>query len=94
MKNKHERNKMKLDEKKTTRNEREKMKMENKHKHTNTQTHKHTNTGCPNLSTAFYYNKKKHIIEFALQQNRSAAGRMIGSIVVRVNELGKINKHE
>ena len=39
--------------------------------------------GSPNVSCGFVFNKKKHIIEFALKQNK----RTSGSLIVRVNEL-------
>jgi transcription initiation factor TFIID subunit 2 len=43
--------------------------------------------GCPNLTCGFFFNRKKHVIEFALQQNKSAAGRFSGTLTVRVEEL-------
>jgi hypothetical protein len=30
--------------------------------------------GCPNLSGAFLFNKKKHVIELAIKQNKTARG--------------------
>lgn len=33
--------------------------------------------GCPNLSCGFFFNKKKHVLEFAVKQNKSPAGRII-----------------
>ena len=41
--------------------------------------------GCPNLSCGFVFNKRKHIIEFALKQNKKPL--IPGSVYVRVNEL-------
>eukprot|EP01114_Cavostelium_apophysatum_P018241 TRINITY_DN5605_c0_g1_i1.p1 TRINITY_DN5605_c0_g1~~TRINITY_DN5605_c0_g1_i1.p1 ORF type:complete len:784 (-),score=167.07 TRINITY_DN5605_c0_g1_i1:8-2359(-) len=49
--------------------------------------------GCPNITCGIWFNPKKHIFEFALKQNRSAAGRIAGSLVVRVNEVDGAYDH-
>lgn len=43
--------------------------------------------GCPNLSCGFFFNSKKNIVEFALKQNKSPAGRISGTLTIRLNEL-------
>lgn len=43
--------------------------------------------GCPDFSCGFWFNRKKHVIEFALKQNKSPAGRISGSITLRAHEL-------
>ncbi|PRP77764.1 transcription initiation factor TFIID subunit 2 [Planoprotostelium fungivorum] len=43
--------------------------------------------GCSNIACAMEFNKRKHVLEFAMKQNRSPAGRVAISFTVRVNEL-------
>eukprot|EP01119_Soliformovum_irregulare_P002075 TRINITY_DN1213_c4_g1_i3.p1 TRINITY_DN1213_c4_g1~~TRINITY_DN1213_c4_g1_i3.p1 ORF type:complete len:1045 (+),score=383.68 TRINITY_DN1213_c4_g1_i3:1199-4333(+) len=43
--------------------------------------------GCPDFTAGFWFNRKKHILEFAFKQNKSPAGRVSGNLAVKVFEL-------
>lgn len=43
--------------------------------------------GCPKFSFGFWFNRKKHQLEIGMQQRLSNAGRITGSLNIRVNEL-------
>lgn len=43
--------------------------------------------GCPDFTVGFWFNRKKHVIEVGLRQNKSPAGRISGSLALRVQEL-------